>query len=248
LTLDYTFSAKWQLNNYVELTMPKNNVIYDTGLNNGKAVSLISAANKALVQFIIDGTQVATSTSWVEPGVGYTPDKALFSFQNGGTTTTAGSKLLRIALPITYPTVNTSVLDGFDLRILNSLGVAITGIGDANLAIIEEAVDPTDETTGLIGPLALGGFSTTTFPSRIDGKASIVGNTDGVSTANASYQMEFINSLPIPAEGIMVLTVPSGVTVPNASASSITMTCNTGCSKAGSLSYSNGEFTIKNAF
>jgi len=144
--------------------------------------------------------------------------------------------------------VNTSVLDGFDLVIYNSLGLAVAGIGDANLSIIEEAVDPTDKTTGLIGPVALGGFSTTTFPTRSDGKASIVGNTDGVSTANASYQMEFITTLPIPSEGMMVLTVPSGVTVPNASASSITMSCNTGCSKAGSLTYSNGEFTIKNAF
>lgn len=56
LTLDYLFSAAWQLNNYVELTMPKNNLIYDTGLNNGKAVSLITDSNKGSVQFIIDGT------------------------------------------------------------------------------------------------------------------------------------------------------------------------------------------------
>jgi len=94
LSIIYTVSTKWQLNNYVELTMPKNNVIYNTGLNSGKAVSLISDSNKGSVQFIIDGTQLSTSTSWVVPGAGYTPDKALFSFLNGGTTTSAGGKTL----------------------------------------------------------------------------------------------------------------------------------------------------------
>ena len=131
------------------------------------------------------------------------------------------------------------MLNGFTLNIYNSQGNTVAGIGDANLKIIETAIDPTDVTTGLTGPVALGGFSTTQYPTQTNGKASIVGNTDGVSTANAQYQMEFTTTLPIPAEGTMILNVPGGVTIPGSSAASITMTCNLGCSQAGSLSYSN---------
>ncbi len=85
-------------------------------------------------------------------------------------------------MPITYPTVNTSVLAGFTLNIYNSEGNPVSGIGDAALKIIETAVDPTDVVTNVVGPIATGGFSTTQFPTQTNGKGSIIGNTDGVST------------------------------------------------------------------
>ncbi len=163
----------------------------------------------------------------------------MFELQNGGPSTLAGNIPLKVQVPITYPTVNTSVLEGFTLNIYNSEGNAISGIGDVALKIIETAVDPTDVVTNLVGPIAIGGFSTTQFPTQTNGQASIIGNTDGVSTQNAQYQMEFTTTLPIPSEGIMVMTVPSGVAVPNASASSISMICNAGCSTNGALTYSN---------
>ena len=51
-------------------------------------------------------------------------------------------------------------------------------------------------------------------------------------------------------EGVIVLTVPSGVTVPSNSVSSFSMTCDAGCNTAGNLSYSSSdsELTIENAF
>jgi len=61
--------------------------------------------------------------------------------------------------------------------------------------------------------------------------------------------MEFVPSLPIPAEGVLVLTIPTsttGVRIPNAN--TLTMTCYTGCTQAGTFSLSGTELTIRNAF
>jgi hypothetical protein len=65
MTLDYTATSAWQRYNYIQFTMPKNNLIYDTGANSGKAVSLITSTNKGAAQITIDGSAVTISNSWV---------------------------------------------------------------------------------------------------------------------------------------------------------------------------------------
>ena len=60
--------------------------------------------------------------------------------------------------------------------------------------------------------------------------------------------MEFVPSLPIPSEGVLTLTVPSGITVP--SSVNLQFVCSAGCKQNGSLTYSanTGTIQIKNAF
>ena len=56
---------------------------------------------------------------------------------------------------------------------------------------------------------------------------------------------------PIPREGVLVLTVPTGVTVPSDDVSTFSMICSAGCSTgSGMLSYdsSTRELTIESAF
>ncbi len=161
MTLDYTVTSLWKKYNYIVFTMPKNNILYNTGQNNGKAVPLIDNSNKDSVIITIDGSQVALSRSWLQTGTGYGVDTVMFELQNGGPSTTAGNIPLKVQVPITYPTVNTSVLAGFTLNIYNSEGNVVSAIGDPVLKIIETAVDPTDVVTNLVGPIATGGFSTT---------------------------------------------------------------------------------------
>lgn len=53
--------------------------------------------------------------------------------------------------------------------------------------------------------------------------------------------MDFTPSLPIPSEGVMTITVPSGVTVPG----SLTVKCISGCLSAGVLSWDSVKSQIK---
>lgn len=56
MTLDYTTTSLWKQYNYMVFTMPKNNILYNTGQNAGKAVPLIDNTNKDSVQITIDGS------------------------------------------------------------------------------------------------------------------------------------------------------------------------------------------------
>ena len=127
---------------------------------------------------------------------------------------------LKITMNVTLPPVLQTLLTGFTLSIKNSLGVTITGPTDANLKNVEVAVDPNNVATG--SPVT-GGLVTSAFPTTA-GTAAIVGNTDGVGTQNAQYQFTFTPTLPIPAEGVLTMTVPSGITVPGSV--SLTSVCN----------------------
>mmetsp|Transcript_9956 Transcript_9956/g.12429 ORF Transcript_9956/g.12429 Transcript_9956/m.12429 type:complete len:145 (+) Transcript_9956:988-1422(+) len=141
--------------------------------------------------------------------------------------------------------VNSSLLAGFTLKIENSQGITITSITDTNFADVEVAVDTANPTTG--SPV-IGGLTTSSFPTSQTGTATITGNTDGVGTENAQYQFEFRPALPIPGEGVLSIVVPSGIVIP--SASSLTVTCSTGCTANGSLTYTAASSTmeIRNAF
>lgn len=69
-----------------------------------------------------------------------------------------------------------------------------------------------------------------------------------MGTENAQYEISFIPQLDIPAEGVMTITIPTGISAP--SANNLSVKCNNGCRSNGSLTYSfgSGELTLKNMF
>jgi len=126
---------------------------------------------------------------------------------------------------------------------MNSGGNAFTQV--SQLKSIETATDPSNPTTG--SPV-LGGVTTSTSPTISNGSSSIIVGTDGVGKSGGSYQFQFTPSLPIPSEGAFTISIPSGISLPGIGVSGLSMVCETGCAKAGTLSYSGGDLTIKNAF
>ena len=73
---------------------------------------------------------------------------------------------------------------------------------------------------------------------------TFLANTDGVGTENAQYQFTFVPGLPIPIEGVMVITVPAGITYPNG----LTLSCSAGCSGSVTPTTTPTTITINNAF
>lgn len=69
---------------------------------------------------------------------------------------------------------------------------------------------------------------------------------------DSTYEFQFTNSNPIPAEGLIIITVPTGVVVPDGSVADFSYACSLGCdtSSPGTLSYSDvdRELTITGAF
>lgn len=82
--------------------------------------------------------------------------------------------------------------------------------------------------------------------------ASIIGTADGFGVSGATYQFEFMLRNPVPFEGVMVIKVPPGVTVPDNNVSNFSLKCTLGCSSAATavLTYVSGsrELSIAGAF
>ena len=83
-----------------------------------------------------------------------------------------------------------------------------------------------------------------------DSTTAQITSSDSLGAEDATYRFTVSPTLAIPTEGVMVLTVPSGVTVPDNSVSGFTMDYIEGCTRAGSLDYdsSTRELTIEDAF
>lgn len=90
------------------------------------------------------------------------------------------------------------------------------------------------------------GLSISTIKETTDSTTATITANDSLGATDATYQFSVGATLAIPTEGVMVLTVPSGVTVPSDSVSDFSMSCSAGCTTAGTLSYdsSTRELTI----
>jgi len=116
MSASYNFTQPWLLHNVIVMTVPKANILYNTGASN-PPVSLINSSNLILATISIDGQTVSidTTKSFVTVGTGFNVDTAVWSLTSGGITTSAGNKPLVVSFPVTLPTMITTVLTGFTL-------------------------------------------------------------------------------------------------------------------------------------
>lgn len=151
------------------------------------------------------------------------------------------------------PTVISEVIQDFDLKILNANGASITAYDDDDLLQIEGASPPDPDTTeqdesNPDSLYATGGISTTQVPTTSTGNSiTILDNKDGVAVEDVSYQFEIRNTLSLPSETVIVITVPDGVVIPDNDAGNLAITCDAGCTQAGTMDYSGDELTITDA-
>lgn len=81
----------------------------------------------------------------------------------------------------------------------------------------------------------------------------IEGSLDGIGVTGASYKFTLRRNNMIPAEGAIIITVPTAVTIPSNSASSLSFSCDaTYCSSGSSATMawtsSSRELKISGAF
>ena len=89
------------------------------------------------------------------------------------------------------------------------------------------------------------GLSISTIKVTTDSTTATITANDSLGATDATYQFSIASTLAIPTEGVMVLTVPSGVTVPSDSVSGFSMSCSAGCTSAGTLSYDSSTRELK---
>lgn len=93
------------------------------------------------------------------------------------------------------------------------------------------------------------GVQVTTVKETSTSTSAIISSGDSPGATDATYTFSVVTTNDIPTQGALVLTVPTGVTVPN-SAKSFSVSCTSGCDNLGSktISYSSSKLTITGAF
>jgi len=173
-------------------------------------------------------------------GTDYAADTWAFTIDNPDDDVFAAGVAIVITIPIKNPPLVQEIEDDWEFYIKTETATDGTDY-PTDLNDVEESIQP--PTTGL---------TTTTIKSTTGISGSITGSLDGIGVSGATYQFSFKTTNPIPVEGIMVLTVPSGVTVVDNDVSDYTVTCSSGCTNAASasISYSAAyrQVTISDAF
>ena len=149
-----------------------------------------------------------------------------------------------ITLGITNPPVEIELLDDWSLTFKTEQGT--TGAGT------DLPFEYSNYDTAVAAPLTTGLTVTTAKETLTGTSAEITGTLDGIGVRDATYQFEFRNANMIPADGRIVITVPSGVTIPDDDVTFFSYDCTLGCddTNPGSLVWSSGdrELTMIGAF
>ena len=119
------------------------------------------------------------------------------------------------------PTLITDVVKDWAMIVKTEVG-SLSASYPAALNNVEVAVAPT---TGLITTAV---YESTTAISKI------MNGLDGIGVRDATYEFEIRNLNPIPAEGVLVLNIPTGITIPDIA--KLTLACDSGCN-AGSQTF-----------
>ena len=234
---------------WVVLEAPKLDLAY-AALGGGSSASLFSSSASGTVDgYSTTGTRtLGVTVDEAEHGADGSTDYDRFAMElaSGSPEILAGATITVVISGVTMP-FSTSPYNNF---------VVYTGVGAdaANIAKGETAKDGTNEggTSDTDQPsLALSSIITTTAGAA-SGTIAFLDGLDGISKENANYGFTYRAANPIPdTAGLLVITVPDGVTVPGASASTLALTCNSGCADSGaSMAYASGsrELTITGLF
>ena len=152
----------------------------------------------------------------------------------------AGKEIV-ITVAIANPMLVTTLLEDWTFMIKTERGVVHGGNGNtdpADWADYDIAINE-NVTPGVIVSSIL-----------TSGTTGLTISDTGLSVTDVTYTFSITNQNAIPQEGVIIIVVPTGVTIPSNDFSDLIMVCTSGCNTAGTLSYNSGsrDLTIENSF
>ena len=249
MTINWTTQNQFLDSSWFFITVPKANLDYESGgSNTGEAISLITSSNVGSATVTVGGSSftVNSDDAVVTVGSGYNPDIWYFDFSSQPAMDDAIGKAVVITVEIDNPMLVTTLLADWAFEIKTERGVASS-------SGVEGTDFPTDYARydyAIAAPISTGLTVSTILTTTSGTTAAISAGGDGLGAEDITYQFTVANTNAVPADGVMILTVPDGVTVPSNSVSDFVMVCTSGCDTAGTLSYDSGDrqITIEDSF
>ena len=236
--MKYTTGAPFSSLSWLYITVPKANKFYDTGNNAGQALSL--ATSLASSTFTIDGGTYLIESNSISLGTDYADDIWAFKIASGAEQADAGKDIV-LTIPITNPPCVYDLVDSWTFTIKTEQSSTGTSY----------PADYADVETANAAPLATGLVTTQYRVGTTSHDMAITGSLDGIGVIGASYEFKLRNDNMIPEEGVIIITVPSAVTVLS-NASGFSITCALGCNTSNSPTFtwdsSGRTLTILNLF
>ena len=240
LSLMYTTAAPFQASSWIYVTVPKANKFYDTGLNIGSAISLTT--NLSTATFTLGAGSFSIVDNELTLGSNYDDDVWAFKIVDTATAADAEEDIV-LTILITNPPCVYNLVDSWAFTIKTELPDPSCASTPSSCADVESANE---------APLDPDGLITLAYrENTASNEMSISGTLDGIGVTGATYEFKLRNNNMIPEEGVMIITVPTAVTVTD-SASSFVLACSLGCNTGNSPAFSWNaalrKLTVTNAF
>ena len=186
-------------------------------------------------------------------GTGYAYDHWVWKIDDAPSTPDA-EQILKIIVEITNPPVIFTITDHWFFTLMTS----DSSVNDDTPPADDEALNFADyDTAKIVGDVGdvpevsdvAGLITTTVYEKTTANTLTIDGGNDGINTMDATYTFLLKNNQPVPYEGVMVITVPSAVTIPDDDPDELTLTCTSGCKEgAHTWEFDAPTLTITGAF
>lgn len=242
MTLSYETTQPFSTNSWVWMQVPKANLLYNSGGNNGNdAFSLIDSTNYDEITVTLDGSSLIVEDNTISytQGTDYDPDTWAFTFDYTGFTTVDAGVQLVIEVSVYNPPAIGELTDDWSFYVKSELGATSTDFPD-DLQDVEKSEDTVTD-----------GLTTATRKSTSGLSASITGTLDGVGVSGATYEFSFKPYNDLATETVMLIEVPNGIEIEDDDVSSFSMSCSSGCDNGSGATLSwdgSSLLTVEDAF